>query len=182
MTPMATIYHPPTHDALALLDELRREHRQDLELAEARIALIFATSDKPDKPPMTSKGQRVLGKCKVHGLSDKAAGTADATIWIDAIAWSVRSANQNRALLHHELEHIAIWENERGDDGRPMLKSRNADFQFDGFHEIIERYGADACEASNVARVVARHQGVFAFDAEFEPSNTGPATAEAVAS
>jgi hypothetical protein len=181
---MATIYHEPTPDALALLDELRREYRQDLEQAEALITLIFATSDKPDKPPMTSKGQRVLGKCKVHGLSDKAAGTADATIWIDAIAWSVRSVNQNRALLHHELEHIAIWENERGDDGRPMLKSRNADFQFDGFHEIIERYGADACEALNVERVIARHQGVFAFDAEpeTEPSSTGPAVAEAVGS
>ena len=175
---MATIYHAPTPDALALLAELRREYRGDLDLAEADIRLVFASSDKPDKPPMARKGQRVLGKCKVHGLADKAAGTADATITLDAVAWSLRSANQNRALLHHELEHIDTWHGDRDDDGRPLLKSRNADFEFDGFHSIIARYGADACEVANVSRVIKRHQGVFAFDAEPESEQWASSGAE----
>jgi hypothetical protein len=165
---MATYYHKPDPAALAILRELRIEHRQDLEDAEADIRLVFASSDKVDKPAMTSRGQRVLGKCKVHSLADKASGTGDATITIDGFAWLTLSTGQRRALLHHELEHIDVWGSDCDDTGRPLLKSRNADFEFDGFHRVLELYGQDAIECRNVARVVARHQAVFTFAMEPE--------------
>jgi hypothetical protein len=141
-----------------------REYRDDLFRSGAVIVALFAFSEEEGKPPMKSRGQRVLGKCRVTTDEERAAGGPDAIITLDGGAWIGMSEPTRRALIHHELCHIAPVSGPHLPGVRPTLKARNADFYFDGFHEVMIAHGPAAIESRNIAAVAESHgQTVFPF-------------------
>lgn len=162
---MPTTYIEADRDAQKLLEDLIHEHRQDLVDADANVTFLFAhgTLNKFGirKPAMKARGHHVLGKCKINSLADRAEGKGDATITVDGDHWDRWSPKQRLAVLHHELSHIAVWGGKTDADDRPKLKIQHADFDFDGFHAVIDTYGADAVEAVNLKRVIEDHRQLF---------------------
>jgi hypothetical protein len=65
---------------------------------------------------------------------------------------------RRRALLHHELTHIEAWDRTRDDIGRPALQTRHGDWNFDGFHRIVELYGEQSVEYRNLAMIAEMHR------------------------
>lgn len=144
----------------AQLDGLIAQYRRDLIAADASIALLFAYGDE-GKPALKHRGQVVLGSCKINSLQDRIEGKSDATIVLDGDRYPQMSTRRQLALLHHELSHIARWDvDEHGTDDldRPALKSQYADFEFDGFHEVIRLYGDDSIEVANLRSVAEEHR------------------------
>lgn len=159
---MPTTYVEADPAAVKLLEKLITEHREDLVQADANVTLLFAhgtlTRFGIRKPAMKSRGHQVLGKCKVNSIADRAEGKGDATIVVDGDRWDQLSEGRRRALLHHELSHIAVWGGKTDADDRPKLKLQHADFDFDGFHAVIDLYGVEAVEAANLQRVIEDHR------------------------
>src|SRR5581483_5784271 len=108
----------------ALLERLVVDHHDHL--AEARIALAWCTSWKPDVD-----GRVVLGKCKKASDLDRELAPFDFVILLNRDFWlHARIANVQRdALLDHELMHAAIaydqdGEPKRDDRGRTVFRTR----------------------------------------------------------
>jgi hypothetical protein len=84
----------------------------------------------------------------------------DAVIMLDRPGWALRSERRRLALLHHEISHIKIYEGERDKIDRPDIRIRNADYEGDGFHELIDLYGADSVEVEGMHAVARQHAGI----------------------
>ena len=157
---MATTYQKCDETVRELLDELLQKHRSDLIDAQATIELLFAFGTD-GKPALKKSGQVVLGRCKINSLQDRAEGKADATITLDGDRWPKMNDRRRLALLHHELTHIDRWEpgdKDRDDLGRPALAARHGDWNFDGFHRILDLYGEDSVEHRNLAIIAESHR------------------------
>jgi len=150
---MSTSYVRCDEDVYEMLHELITEYRFDLVDCEATIALYFAANDKGHA--MKARGHQVLGKCKINNLVDRAQGKTDVTIFLDMDWWKDASSRRQRALLHHELSHVEVYDPEDGTDDldRPVLKSRYGDWDNDGFYQLAKLYGEDSCERINLAIV-----------------------------
>jgi hypothetical protein len=157
---VATTYQKCDETVRELLGELLEQYRGDLQDAGATIELLFAFGSD-GKPALKSRGQIVLGRCKINSLQDRAEGKADATIVLDGNRWPHWPEQRRLAVLHHELTHIDTWERgdgDRDDLGRPSLKIRYGDWDFDGFHQMIELYGAFSVESRNLKIIAETHQ------------------------
>lgn len=156
---MATTYFPAPDEVRRVLDELIEEYRPDLTRhGEVKIGLTMAVGYK-GKVAMKTKGQRILGKCKINGPLDKAQGKPDADVTLDGDYWAVSSQRRRKALMHHELSHIAEFDGDRDElTKRANLVVRNGDWNFDGFHECVELYGEDSAEAANLNMIAERHR------------------------
>jgi hypothetical protein len=144
-----------------LLDRLIAEFRPDLDAARAagaRLFLKFGTTGDELRPPLKRRGKRLGGYCRVHSVEDKADGSADVTITLDGDRWGKWPAKRQAALLHHELNHVAPWDKKLDALGRPALKSRPGDWEFDGFHDVMDLYGADSFEHTNLDAVRTHHR------------------------
>jgi len=122
-----------------LLDELVRQHHADLR--DARIALAWCTSWKPDVD-----GHVTLGKCKKASDLDRELAAFDFIILLRRSFWlDLRVEDrQRRALLDHELCHAALKLDERGEPiederGRKVYRVRKHDLE--EFNAIVERHG-----------------------------------------
>lgn len=78
-------------------------------------------------------------------------GRGDAEISLDGDWWRTASEEERRALLDHELHHIAPELNQNSqpitdDIGRPKIHMRKHDFQFGWFTIIAERHGLASAE------------------------------------
>lgn len=155
---MAKYYQECGPDVYEVLAELIEEYRHDLKACGARISLLFITSLEGDEPALKHHGQPVAGRCHINGLQDRAEGKADATITLDVHMWNKRSPEWRKALLHHELTHIARWDRSITPDplDRPTLKPRHGDWENDGFFEIAAIYGDDAPEVRYLRAVEER--------------------------
>jgi hypothetical protein len=123
----------------ALLDELVRLHHHDLE--EARIALAWCTSWKPDVD-----GRVTLGKCRKASDLDRELAAFDFVILLSERFYqdSFTTALQRRALVDHELTHAALQHDTRGEPvidarGRRVYRLRRHDLE--EFADIAARYG-----------------------------------------
>jgi hypothetical protein len=173
---MPTTFFPADTEVRAMLDELIEEYRTDLLGRNIRIGLTMAVGEN-GKPAMKGRGQRILGKCKVNGKLDKTQGKPDADITLDGDYWAIASATRRKALLHHELSHIDLYDGDTDENERPILKSRRGDWDFDGFHEMVQLYGPDSAEAANLAMIAERHRqlGLPFGQASPEPETVGAA-------
>lgn len=175
---MSTGYTRCDEDVYEMLRELMNEYRTDLIETEAKIHLLFAVSDKGHATK--AKGQKILGKCKINSLIDHTQGMADATITLDMKWWKDASSRRRRALLHHELSHIETYDSEDGldDSGRPALKSRHGDWDFDGFVRLVKLYGEDSCERINLTFIQKALNQLEMFEDEPEQEQEQEATEE----
>ena len=130
-----------------LLDDLVAAHRPDLE--EAKIAVAWRYGLKRNKD-----GQLVLGKCKKAGDLDKQFHDFDFVILLNSEAWKTLSEVQRRALMHHELEHAAVSEDQNGNpkrDARGRLMYRVRKHDLEEFRSIVKEYG---CYKSDIEEFV----------------------------
>lgn len=140
--------------ATKLLNEY--DTHKPLVALEAKIDFVFAYADCDDKgrplnDALTKGGLRALGITRKISLKDRALGRGDAEIALDGDWWKQASANEQAALLDHELHHVAVKCDKVGnpqfdDLGRPQVKLRKHDIEFGWFKCIAERHGAASQE------------------------------------
>lgn len=125
--------------AYEMLRELVRRYRDDL--ADARIALAWCTSWKPD-----ADGKVTIGKCRKASDLDRELMEFDFIILLSKAFWLDLQVTdeQRRALLDHELMHAAVKIGENGEPeedakGRIVYRVRKHDIE--EFTDTIRRHG-----------------------------------------
>jgi hypothetical protein len=138
----------------ARLNVLVDRHHDDLQ--DARIALAWCTSWKPDVD-----GRVTLGKCQKASDLSRELAPFDFVILLNQDFWtSVRVTNAQRdALLDHELMHAAVAYDadgapKRDDRGRTVYRIRKHDIE--EFRDIVARHGCYKGDLEAFAR--ALHQ------------------------
>ena len=101
-------------------------------------------------PALTLGGYACVGRIKVMGLKDRAAGRADAELLLDGDKWNEFSDEEQSAIIDHELTHLELQVDDNGlrrdDLDRPKLRNRKHDHQFGWFDEVVRRHGRDSIE------------------------------------
>ena len=126
------------------------ESHQPLVDHKVTIDFLFAFAERDAKgnrknDALKLHGYRALGIAKKTSLKDRAKGLADAEILLDGDWWEEATVEQQRALLDHELHHLAAM-GDTDDLGRPLLEMRQHDYHFGWFREIAQRHGAASQE------------------------------------
>lgn len=178
---MGVTYERADGEVRGLLTDLLQKHRPDLLNAGVSIELLWAYGG------IKKDGQLVLGQCKINSLKDRVEGKADATILLDGDRWNKLPAMRRKALLHHELLHIEAYDGKDKDDaGRPAITSRPGDWNFDGFHEVVDLYGDFSVEVANLSMIAQVHSqlrlpfGVEKLEGKAEPATATPSCDGAV--
>jgi Putative phage metallopeptidase len=145
-----------------LLRELVDAHHRD-ELHEARIALAWCTSWKPDVD-----GRVTLGKCKKASDLDRELMAFDFVILLRRSFWRNETVTdaQRAALLDHELCHAGLKFDERGDPvedarGRPVYRTKKHDVE--EFINVVKRHGIWRHELEDMAAALARSHTATTF-------------------
>lgn len=134
----------------ALLQELVTKHHEDL--SEARIALAWCTSWKPDVD-----GRVTVGKCQKASDLHRELAAFDFVILLSKSFWEDRFVTQlqRTALLDHELQHAALAHGKDGEAlyderGRRVYRMRRHDLE--EFSIIAARYGGYKRDIEHFAR------------------------------
>lgn len=138
------------------------ETHKPLLIAEVKIDFVFAFADKDEKTgaplndALTHNGIKALGVARKIPLKDRALGRGDAEIALDGDHWAKCTAEEQDALLDHELHHIAVKMDRQGniqydDLGRPLIVLRKHDVEVGWFKCVAERHGL-----ASVERIQAR--------------------------
>jgi hypothetical protein len=124
--------------------------------AGVTVEYLFANAPQdadghPVGPAIKHHGHAARGVARILPIKQRVAGRRDAEILIDGDWWPEATEAQRRALLDHELHHLAVVVDQRGlpvfdDHNRPRLKMRKHDFQFGWFSIIAARHGDASCE------------------------------------
>jgi len=132
------------------------------ELAGAGVTVHAVFASNIDKetgeicPAVKVHGHTAAAKMQVTSLQDRARGLPDAKLTIDEYSWKRMAESRRVALIDHELEHLVLKTDDDGivfdDRGRPKLKLKIHDWQFQGFAKIIERHGEAAVEHREMVR------------------------------
>lgn len=147
------------------------ETHQPLLDARVTVDYVFAypqldeKSGEPVSDAITKNGVKALGLCRALPLKDRAMGRADAEITLDAYWWDSATEEERRALLDHELHHIAIKIDKRGlvrdDLGRPVLQLRKHDFEVGWFKAVAARHGIHSQERLQARQVMCDYGQYF---------------------
>ncbi len=139
-----------------MLDDLVERFHD--EVSDARIALAWNTSWKPD-----ADGNVTLGKCKKASDLDRELAPWDFVIllrreWFENI--SVTN-DQRRALIDHELCHCTLKLDKNSEPvedsrGRKVYRMRKHDLE--EFSQIVERYGLYKRDLEHFAAALRRSQ------------------------
>lgn len=134
---------PPTSDvAKPMYEDLYRlVDAHHPELTNARIALAWCTSWKPDVD-----GRVTLGKCKKASDLDRELAPYDFVILLSQDFWQHPNVTtlQRTALLDHELMHATIAYDENGEpkvDARNRTVYRVRKHDLEEFSDVAARYG-----------------------------------------
>jgi hypothetical protein len=149
----------------ALLQQF--DTHQPLIDAKVKFDFVFAFCDRDEKSgeptnnALSKGGVKCLGMARKIALKDRALGRGDAEISIDGDWWKDESISddERRALLDHEMHHIAVKVNRYGvfdldDLGRPKLFLRPHDYEFGWFDIIAKRHGVASIERKQAARMM----------------------------
>ena len=142
-----------------VLDSLLESHRKDLKSESCRIAIAWRYGWKKNKD-----GQLVLGKCKKISELDKEFQTFDFVIILNHEAWKELDENQRQALMFHELNHIAVSEDQNGNTkkdarNRTMFRIRKHDIE--EFGAVIEHFGCYKQDLANFVTIALRGKVPF---------------------
>lgn len=136
-------------EVYAVLDNVLDEYRKDLEEHKCRIALAWRYGLKRNKD-----GQIVLGKCKKVSELDKLYADFDFVVILNTEAWKTLSEPQRKALVHHEVCHIAISTDQNGNtkkDTRGRTAFRVKKHDIEEFGDVVAVHG---CYKRDLAQFV----------------------------
>jgi len=130
-------------------------------LAERGVAIdyVMAIAEKDERTGKTKgaalkkNGVRALGITRKLPLKDRAMGRGDVEIALDCDWWEAAPEKERRALLDHELTHIAVGL-DNDDIGRPIIALRYHDYDFGWFRCVAERHGLSSQECQQMALIV----------------------------
>ena len=123
-------------EAYTILDDLlAAEHG---ELVDATVGIAWRYQEGED-----ADGHTKLGQAKLMGDFGYATTGYDVIIVLNYKWFNETTPAQRKALIDHELCHVAVVEDENEDpmvwaDGRPLLRKRKHDLE--EFHEIVARH------------------------------------------
>lgn len=150
-----------------MAESLLREFESHKPLVEAkvRVDLVMAYCDRDEDTgerqnfALTKNGIRALGLTRAIALKDRVMGRGDAEVCLDGDWWTeTASEEQQRALLDHELHHIALKMRKQvlqcDDLGRPLIKLRKHDVEIGWFACIADRHGAASQEQIQAAAIM----------------------------
>jgi hypothetical protein len=170
---MSKIYEKVGPDVLRMIAETMRRNHPALADAEINIAATFVTklgTEDEVLPTLKHAGASAAAVIRLTRKNQKVYVEHDAEITIDMYHWKDKNQEQRIALLDHELEHVVIARDRRGDpklddNGRPKLKLKPDDWTINGFRAVIERNGTNAPEyvtANSVYVTVTNALGTYA--------------------
>jgi hypothetical protein len=149
-----------------MADELIKQFHQHLLDNKVKLDFVFAYGDKDENTgelignALTKNGCKALGVTRKLPLKDRAMGRGDAEIALDGDWWDGSTDAERRALLDHELNHIAT-RGQTDDLQRPMLRLRAHDFEFGWFKVIAERHKQASQECQQAKVMVDRAGQAF---------------------
>ena len=146
------------HPMYALLDELITKYHQDLR--DARIALAWCTSWKPDVD-----GRVTLGKCRRASDLDRELAAFDFIILLRRAFWQHPQVTdtQRTALLDHELCHGALKFDATGEpveDARGRKVYRVCKHDIEEFTVIVARHGCYKADLEAFAKALGREKPI----------------------
>ena len=138
------------------------------------ILMAYANKDEDGQPledAIKSRGIKALGLCRIVNVKDRSKGMGDVEITLDGDWWADASEAEQRALLDHELHHIAVVVKDGAIQhdpvGRPKIKMRKHDQEFGWFNIIAARHGQNSQECVQ-AKTIADTAGQFYWPWIFE--------------
>lgn len=139
--------------AKELLDQFETHHAVRDAGVTIDFVFAYANQDEAGNPvgnALTKNGCKCGGLCRKMPLKDRALGRADVEIALDGDWWRDATDDERRALLDHELHHIAVKIGKTGlvrdDLGRPVVLMRKHDYDFGWFKVIAARHGKHSQE------------------------------------
>jgi len=132
------------------LDELIGQHHTHL--AEAKIVLAWKIDWKPN-----TDGQVVLGMCRKASDLDRELHGHDFVILLNREYWPSFTAEQQTAIIDHELSHADVKKGDDGqvqrdDSGRIVYRTRRHDLE--EFRGVVERHGLYRADLEDFARSI----------------------------
>lgn len=107
-------------------------------------------------PAVSHGGYPALAKIRITSHKDRVHGLGDAELIIDSYEWDTLGAEEQDAVIDHELTHLELRLVEdkqtgamvvdRDDQERPKLKLRKHDHQFGWFNDVVRRHGKASIE------------------------------------
>lgn len=145
------IYQKARQDVLDIRDEIIGLYHRQLTDAKVQVDVMVAFSTpKAKTPAVRLHGRPCYAIVRIISLKNRVAGLGDAEIVIDGDRWSELSIAKKRAIIDHELTHLALkYKNdvyEIDDIGRPKLVIRPHDYDFGWFEDIVRRHGEQSVE------------------------------------
>lgn len=151
-------YSPASDDVRSRVNALLDRYYPDLLKAEVRVDLIWADNDG-DGPAVSHGGYPAYAVVKVLAHKDRAMGRGDAEIVIDREQYQNMDAEEQDALLDHELYHLelvregTVFKVDAG--GRPRMTCKKHDRQFGWFDAVARRHGKHAIEVKQATHLIS---------------------------
>ncbi len=158
-----------------VLDAMVKKYKPELKAEDCRIALAWKFGWKRNKD-----GQLVLGKCKKVSDLDKQFQGFDFIIILNKEAWVELKADQQKALMHHELCHAAVAQDQNGNtkkDARNRTCFRVKKHDIEEFGDIIAAHGCYKADLEEFVKLAMRSKKPPQMElpgAESEPPATIP--------
>lgn len=175
------IFSKPTqgdvvHEILRLMMDA---YHSELADAGVTVGVLFATPGENDDYALKLHGYPCAATIKITSYKDRVLGIADATITIDETQWDDFDEAERKALIDHELQHLALQVDKEGqtktdDLSRPKLKMVLHDWQLGGFALVASRHKAASLEAQAFKEAYHNYRQLLLFDVDDEHPATVP--------
>ena len=139
--------------------------------AKIKIDLVFAFAERdergfPIEVALKKNGVQALGIARKINLKDRVLGRGDAEVSLDGDWWQSASDGERKALLDHELHHLALKLDKHGRYlrdacNRPVLKLRQHDYDLGWFKIIAVRHKGDSQEVQQARKLVSESGQYF---------------------
>lgn len=147
-----------------LLEAVVRDRHPDLKKVKFDVLKVFTDSDAG--PALSSGGYRALAQVRILPLKQRTAGRGDAEIILDGEDFDKRTDRQRKAILDHELSHLALKHDKQDRPmidslGRPRLVMRLHDWNFGWFDEVAAVWEKDSVEVQQAADIQAKSGQIY---------------------
>jgi len=132
-----------------------------------KIACLTVANTEEDEPALLLHGYPCAAVVKILGAKDRARGVGDAEIVFDEVVYNDLSAEEQNALIDHELTHLEVKRRPKTGKPvfdaykRPALQMKLHDRQFGWFDEVAKRHGAKSMECKQATGLVLSGKQVY---------------------
>ena len=163
VTNMKTVYQRAQQSVLDMVYEVMRSYHPDLDTNDVKVAVTMVSkfdADDNEFHALKHHGAEANATIKCVSAKRRVHVDHDLEMDIDGLFWRTATAAQQRALIDHELTHVIVVKDEKGQPKRNdldhiRLRLRPDEWTLTGFACVIERHGLAATEASASMRVNA---------------------------